>query len=71
MVGVQVVMKHPRPQDARKALKRMWSSVAVYSCIDGTLRIEPTWKERSGVFTRAHSAYLVECLMRLPRKRTK
>ena len=73
--------KQPRPQDARKALKRMWTNVAVYSCADGTLRVEPTWNKTiygfytekdgggPGVFSRMHAAYMVECLMRLPRKR--
>ena len=74
-------MKHPRPQDARKALKRMWTSVAVYSCADGSLRIEPTWNKAiygtytekdgggPGMFSRMHSAYMVECLIKLPKKR--
>ena len=63
-------MKAIRPQDARRALKRMWSSAAIYSCADGTLRIEPTWADkRAGLLTRTHSAYMVECLLRLPRKR--
>lgn len=74
-------MKRPRPQDARRDLRKMWTSVAVYSCADGTLRIEPVWnKKRYGVYTerngsgpgmfsRMHSAYLVESVLRLPKKR--
>lgn len=63
-------MKEPRPQDARRALKRMWSAVAVYSCADGTLRIEPKWSDRrAGLLTRMHSAYMVERLLGLPRRR--
>lgn len=73
--------KNPRPSDARRVLKRMWTNVAVYSCADGTLRIEPTWNKAiygtytpkdgggPGMFSRMHSAYLVECLMMLPRKK--
>lgn len=70
-------MKRPRPQDARRDLRRLWSAVAVYSCADGTLRIEPTWDKRyrshgalgPGMFSRMHSAYLVESVLRLPKKR--
>ena len=65
------MMKRPRPQDARRDLRRLWSSVAVYSCADGTLRIEPTWSKRfkrPGVLTRMHSAYLVECVLRVPKR---
>lgn len=74
-------MKRIRPQDARRALKRMWSNAAVYSCADGTLRIEPTWNkaiygvytERNGggpgVISRMHAAYMVECLLTMPCKR--
>lgn len=50
--------------------------MAVYSCADGTLRVEPTWAKRfrshgalgPGMFTRMHSAYLVESLMAMPRR---
>lgn len=65
-------MKRPRPQDARKALRSLWSSVAVYSCADGTLRVEPAWRKRykaPGVLTRMHSAYMTQVLLAMPLKR--
>ena len=65
-------MKRPRPQDARRDLRSLWSSVAVYSCADGTLKIEPTWRKRfcrPGMLTRMHSAYAVESILALPKKR--
>jgi hypothetical protein len=65
-------MKRTRPQDARKALRKLWSRAAVYSCADGTLRIEPAWGKKfnnPGVLTRMHSAYMVQCLLDLPLKR--
>lgn len=73
-------MKKIRPQDARRALKRIWSAVAVYSCADGTLKIEPTWNAAiygkyteqngggPGLFSRMHSAHMVERLLMLPKK---
>lgn len=74
-------MKQIRPQDARRALKRMWSAVAVYSCADGTLKVETVWNKEiygtyserhgggPGLISRMHSAYMVECLLMLPNKR--
>ena len=62
-------MKRPRPQDARRDLRSLWSSVAVYSCADGTLRVEPTWRKRfnrPGVLTRLHSAYMVQAVLAMP-----
>ena len=29
---------------ARRSLKRLWSSVKVMSCADGTLKIVPSWR---------------------------
>ena len=65
-------VKHPRPQDARRDLRTLWSSVAVYSCGDGTLRIEPAWRKkfkRPGVITRMHSAYMVQAVLAMPLKK--
>jgi len=65
-------LKRPRPQDARRDLRQLWSSVAVYSCADGTLRIEPTWRKKfrqPGFLTRGHSAYMVQALLAMPLKR--
>jgi hypothetical protein len=67
-------VKHPRPQDARRDLRKLWSKIAVYSCSDGTLRIEPMWSRKfknPGVFTRMHSAYLVRAVLGLPNKQIK
>ena len=67
-------MKRPRPQDARRDLRKLWSSVAIYSCADGTLRIEPTWRKtfnRPGMLTRMHSAYLMEALTAMPKRQIK
>ena len=55
-------MKRTRPQDARRELRAMWSKVAVYSCADGTFRIEPQWRKKyqsPGLFGRMHAAVLV------------
>ena len=70
----QRVLKRPRPQDARRALRSLWSSVAVYSCADGTLRVEPAWRKRfnkPGVLTRMHTAYMLQALLAMPLKRIK
>lgn len=64
-------MKRPRPQDARRDLRALWSAVAVYSCADGTLRIEPTWRKRfnrPGMLTRMHTAYAVQAVLAMPVK---
>lgn len=58
-------MKRPRPQDARRDLRRYWSKVKVQSCADGSLHITPTWRRkyrRHGVITRMNAAYLAESL---------
>lgn len=65
-------MKRPRPQDARRDLKKLWRHVAVYSCADGSLKIEPKWNghyDTPGVITRMHSAYLVESVLAMKVKR--
>lgn len=65
-------MKRERPSNARRAMRTLWSAVAVYSCADGTLKIEPTWRKKfrnPGVITRMHSAYMVQCVLMLPLKR--
>ena len=65
-------MKRSRPQDARRELRRMWSSVAVYSCADGTFRVEPKWRKKysaPGMFTRINAAVLVGDMLKMPTKR--
>jgi hypothetical protein len=62
-------MKSPRPQDARRYLKAIWKRVAVYSCADGTVKLEPVWNGRPGMFTRMHSADMVALVLGLPEKR--
>ena len=60
------------PTNARRVLRKIWSRVAVYSCADGTLKLEPVWAKafrRPGVLTRMHSAAMIEDVLGLPRKR--
>lgn len=49
----------------------MWSKVAVYSCADGTIKLEPVWKGRiaPGLFDRMHAANMVAQVLALPAKR--
>lgn len=66
------IYKKLRPQDARRDLRTLWSSVAVYSCADGTLRLEPTWRkqfDKPGMLTRMHVAACVFDVLSLPAKR--
>lgn len=64
-------MKKVRSQDARRALRGLWQGLDCYSCADGTLKIEPRWKKgiRPGLFTRMHSAQLVEYVLGLKHMR--
>lgn len=58
--------------NARRVLRRLWSSVAVYSCADGTLRIEPAYRKQyrsPGMLTRMYSARMVQDVLNLPVKR--
>lgn len=65
-----MTIKRMRPQDARRSLKKLWSSVAVYSCSDGTLKMEPKWRhEVPGFFTRMASAERVAAVLSLPIKK--
>ena len=46
----------------------------MYSCADGTLRVEPTWRKRfrrPGVMTRMHTAYMMQAVLAMPLKRIK
>lgn len=52
-----------RPSDARRVLRKLWSTIDVQSCADGTLRISPKWRRqwrRHGVLTRMYSARMVK-----------
>jgi hypothetical protein len=46
--------------------RRVWSKVRVYSCADGTMRIEPKWRKefaKPGVFTRMYLAERLQTAM--------
>ena len=60
------------PTNARRSLRIMWDKVAVYSCADGTFRIEPKWRKsfnRPGMLTRMHTAVLIGDVLNLPVKK--
>lgn len=64
-------MKAPSSTSCRRALKTMWAKVAVYSCADGTVKLEPVWKGKGlpGLLDRLHAAHLVERLLGVPVKK--